>query len=282
MRRTLVAEYMTRYAISRRRICRVMQFSRTTDYYKSRKDPQELLRMRLRDLAVSRIRYGYRRLHVLLRREGWKVNLKRVHRLYRLEGLSMRKKTPRRKVSCQNRENRPLVQSPNQVWTMDFMSDTLANGQSVRILTILDVCTRESIAIRVDSRFSANKVVKVLEEVAMERGKPNSIRVDNGPEFTGRMLDLWSYFNKVTLDFSRPGKPTDNAFIESFNSRVRQECLNAHYFLSLPDAQEKVEQWRNYYNKFHPHSSLGNLAPEEFAVTKARELQTKCLPKLAF
>ena len=209
MRRTLVAEYMTLYAISRRRICRVMQFSRTTDYYKSRKDPPELLRMRLRDLAVSRIRYGYRRLHVLLRREGWKVNLKRVHRLYRLEGLSMRKKTPRRKVSCQNRENRPLVQSPNQVWTMDFMSDTLANGQSVRILTILDVCTRESIAIRVDSRFSANKVVKVLEEVAMERGKPNSIRVDNGPEFIGRMLDLWFYFNKVTLDFSRPRKRTE-------------------------------------------------------------------------
>ena len=190
-------------------------------------------------------------------------------------------KTPRRKVSCQKRENRPLVQSPNQVWSMDFMSDTLANGQSVRILTILDVCTRESIAIRVDSRFSANKVVKVLEEVTMERGKPNSIRVDNGPEFTGRMLDLWTYFNKVTLDFSRPGKPTDNAFIESFNSRVRQECLNAHYFLSLLDAQEKVEQWRNYYNKFHPHSSLGNLAPEEFAITKARGLQTKYHPKLA-
>ncbi|MFN5289418.1 MAG: IS3 family transposase, partial [Planctomycetia bacterium] len=139
---------MTRYAISRRRICCVMQFSRTTDYYKSRKDPQEILCMRLRDLAASRIRYGYRRLHVLLRREGWKVNLKRVHRLYRLEGLSMRKKTPHRKVSCQKRENRPLVQSPNQVWSMDFMSDTLANGQSVRILTILDVCTRESIAIR--------------------------------------------------------------------------------------------------------------------------------------
>ena len=166
---------MTRYAISRRRICRVMQFSRTTDYYKSHKDPQELPRMRLRDLAFSRIRYGYRRFHVLLRREGWKVNLKRVHRLNRLEGLSNRKKTPRRKVSSQKRENRPLVQSPNQVWSMDFMSDTLANGQSARILTILDVCTRESIAIWEDSRFSANKVVRVLEEIAMKRGKPNSI-----------------------------------------------------------------------------------------------------------
>jgi putative transposase len=206
--------------------------------------------MRLRDLAFSRIRYGYRRFHVLLRREGWKVNLKRVHRLNRLEGLSNRKKTPRRKVSSQKRENRPLVQSPNQVWSMDFMSDTLANGQSARILTILDVCTRESIAIWEDSRFSANKVVRVLEEIAMKRGKPNSILVDNGPDFTGIM------------DLSRPGKPTDNAFIESFNSRVRQECLNTLYFLSLLDAQEKVEQWRNYYNRFHPHSSLGKLAPK--------------------
>jgi len=237
--------------------------------------------MRLRDLAASRVRYGYRRLYVLLRREGWPVNHKRVYRLYTLENLTIRRKAPRRAVSSQVRQGRPAIAAANQVWAMDFVSDSLADGRRVRVLTVLDVFTREALAIRTGVRFTGEQVVRVLEELVYLRGTPGSIRVDNGPEFTGTMLDLWAYFNKVSLDFSRPGKPTDNAFIESFNGRLRQECLNANYFVCLDDARAKLERWRQQYNREHPHSALGELAPEEFAADQARNHQAKSGSKLA-
>ncbi len=221
--------------------------------------------MRLKELAATRVRFGYRRLHILLRREGWKVNAKRIYRLYHEENLSLRSKTPKRRVSCRKRVDRPEATCVDDCWAMDFMYDELFDGRRIRLLTIVDLFTRESLAIVVRQRFRATHVVEVLERLGAERGLPKTIRVDNGTEFTSKVVDRWAYENQVVLDFSRPGKPTDNAFIESFNGSARAECLNENWFLSLEDAQEKIEAWRVDYNDHRPHSALGNLAPREFA-----------------
>jgi putative transposase len=220
--------------------------------------------MRLRELASTRVRYGYRRLHTLLQREGWKVNHKRVYRIYGEEGLTMRTRTPRRRKSCRIRVERPTASTVNECWSMDFMADELFDGRRLRVLTIVDNFTRESLAIEAGQQFKGRDVARVLTQIGTCRGLPHSIRVDNGPEFISKALDQWAHWNKVTLDFSRPGKPTDNAFIESFNGRLRQECLNTNWFLSLDDAREKIEAWRQDYNERRPHGSLGNLAPSEF------------------
>jgi putative transposase len=265
----LVAELLARYRVSRRQVCRALRFPRATDYYRSRKDPQDALRIRLRDLAAVRVRYGYRRLHILLRREGWAVNRKRVYRLYKLESLGLRRKSPRRRASPRTRDARPPVTAANQVWAMDFVTVTLADGRRVRTLAVLDLFTRESLAIRSDHHFPAGQVVAVLDELVAVRGSPGAVRVDNGPEFAGKTLDLWAYFRRVVLDFSRPGTPTDNAFIESFNGRLRDECLNPNWFLCLDEVRRKTEDWRREYNRERPHSALGNLAPEEFAAQMA-------------
>lgn len=233
--------------------------------YRSTKVPQTPLVMRLRELAASRVGYGYRRLHVLLGREGWHVNHKRVYRLYCQEGLGMRKRVPRRRVACIKREIRPTAAKKNDCWSMDFVSDRLFDGHRFRVLTLVDNCTRESLALHAASKVRGQDVVAVLEQVVAGHGTPTAIRVDNGPEFISKDLDLWAYWAGVKLDFSRPGKPTDNAFIESFNARLRAECLNEHWFLSLVDAQEKVDSWRTDYNQHRPHSSLGNVAPAVFA-----------------
>jgi putative transposase len=221
--------------------------------------------MRLKELAAARVRYGYRRLHILLRREGWPVNHKRTHRLYREEGLAIRSKLPKRKRAWRHRQARPEVGGANEVWAMDFMSDQLFDGRPFRILTVVDCCTREGLAIAPRVSFRAYQVVEVLDQLAKERGRPKSLRVDNGPEFAGRMLDQWAYLNGVEIDFSRPGKPTDNAFIEAFNARFRAECLNASWFLSMADARDRIEEWRCHYNEDRPHTGLGGLTPRAFA-----------------
>ena len=223
--------------------------------------------MRLKELAATRVRYGYRRLHILLRREGWPINAKRVYRLYREERLALRTRTPRRRVSCRTRVERPAPVQINDCWAMDFMADELFDGRRLRVLTIVDHFSRESVAIEVGRRFTGRDVVRVLTRLGVERGLPKTLRVDNGTEFTSKALDQWAYANQVQLDFSRPGKPTDNALIESFNGKLRAECLNESWFLSLDDAQEKVEAWRMDYNHHRPHSALGSLAPSEFAST---------------
>ena len=245
-----------------------MDLQRSVIRYKSIKDPRDALRMRLRELAMARVGYGYKRLHILLLREGWVINHKCVYRLYKEEGLCMRKKPPRRRKACMKREIRPLASEKNECWSMDFMSDQLFDGRRIRLLTIVDNHTRESLAIHVSQRIRGIEVVEVLEKVVKEHGKPKTIRVDNGPEFISKDVDLWAYWNKVKLDFSRPGKPTDNAYIESFNARFRLECLNEHWFLGLDDVKEKVESWRQDYNTERPHSALNNLTPEEFASSK--------------
>ena len=201
---------------------------------------------------------------MLLRREGWTVNHKRVYRLYRDEGLAIRARTPRRRRSPQYRAARPEVTVQNQAWAMDFVSDTLFDGQRFRLLTVVDLFSRESLAIVPRVHFRAAHVVEVLDRLARQRGAPQTIRCDNGPEFSGRMLDQWAYFQRVMLDFSRPATPTDNAYIESFNARLRQELLNASWFLSLADARERTEDWRKEYNEDRPHSSLGDLTPQQF------------------
>ena len=209
--------------------------------------------------------YGYQRRYILLRREGWKVNHKRIYRLYCEEQLSLRKKPPKRRVAALKRKARPRATHKNESWSMDFVSDQLYDGRRIRVLTLVDNHTRESMALHVGQRVRSMDVIRVLERVADSHGLPESIRVDNGPEFISKDLDRWAYWNQVKLDFSRPGKPTDNAYIESFNARFRAECLNEHWFLNLEDAREKVEAWRRHYNEDRPHSSLGNRTPAEFA-----------------
>ena len=207
------------------------------------------------------------RIYILLRREGWLLNHKRVYRLYRENGLSLRLKRPRRNVSAANRERQPAASAPNEMWSMDFVSDALFDGRRLQALTVVDAFTREALAIDVDQGIKGEQVVAAVTRIASVGGTPKTIRVDNGPEFISKALDRWAYENGVTLDFSRPGKPTDNAFVESFNGRLRDECLNSHWFLSLADARAKIEAWRRGYNESHPHTALGWLTPAEYAAS---------------
>ena len=211
--------------------------------------------------SEQRLCYGYRRVHVLLVREGWAINMKRTRRLYNELGLQLRNKTPKRRVKAKLRDDRTEATRCNQTWAMDFVHDQLATGRNLRVLTIIDTWSRFSPA--VDPRFSyrGEDVVATLERVCREHGYPQSIRVDQGSEFVSRDLDLWAYQRDVVLDFSRPGKPTDNSFIESLNGKFRAECLNAHWFLTLDDARRKMEHGRRDYNEVRPHSAIGNKPP---------------------
>ena len=189
------------------------------------------------------------------------MNTKLTYRLYREMGLQLRNKTPKRRVRAKLRDDRAPASRPNEVWAMDFVHDQLATGRKIRILTIVDTYSRYSPT--VDARFSyrGEDVVATLERVCGRIGYPKTIRVDQGSEFVSRDLDLWAYTCGVTLDFSRPGKPTDNAFIEAFNGRLRAQCLNTHWFLTHADAAEKMENWLRYYNEDRPHGAIGNKAP---------------------
>ena len=257
------------YDTSERRTCGVLKVHRSFYRYQPKSDDQAALRLRIKEIAATRVRYGYKRIHVILRREGWQVNHKRIYRLYCEEGLNLRRKRPRRHVSAARRIAQPMALAPNECWSMDFVSDALYDGRRIRALTIVDNFTRESLAIKVDQGIRGEQVVNVLDQIASDRTLPKSIRCDNGPEFISKVLDKWAYTNSVTLDFSRPGKPGDNAYIESFNGRFREECLNTHWFLSLEDAKDKIEAWRQDYNESRPHTSLGYLTPLEFSgVTK--------------
>ena len=275
VRRDVVSVLRGAYQVSERRACQATGFHRSSQRYRSRRDPQTELRLRLRDLAASRVRYGYRRLHVLLRREGWPVNAKRIWRLYSEEGLSIRPRTPRRRRAWRYRIGRKMTTAAaNDVWAMDFLSDALFDGRPFRLLGVIDCHMREALAIAPRASFRAFQVLELLDRLARQHGKPKTLKVDNGPEFVGRILDQWArlaqgsvrrrrmewqdkgYLNGVEIDFSRPGKPTDNGHIEAFNSRLRAECLNASWFLSLADARDRIEEWRRHYNEERPHSAL--------------------------
>jgi len=222
----------------------------------------------LKELAAKRMRFGYRRLTALLVGEGLAVNHKRVYRLYREEGLAMRIR-PRRRIRWTGAVSSPVAARPNERWSIDFVRDCVRTGRVIRMLTVVDDCTRECPAIEVDSSLGGLRVRRVLDRIASERGLPEAIVLDNGPEFRGRALAAWSEERRVRLEFIQPGKPAQNAYAESFNGRLRDECRNANWFTSLSDARRKIESWRQDYNELRPHSSLNYLPPAEFARTKS-------------
>ena len=264
MKRAMVAKVMTTHALSQRRACGLIGITRRGLQRASAEDRNHNLRQRLRELAEQRRRWGCPMLYLVLRREGWRANHKRVERLYREEGLALRRRRRRKRLShLRVVRERPVA--ANQTWAVDFIHDSLISGRRFRAFAVLDEWSRESLAIEVDVSLTGERVTRVLERLRSRRGLPTVIQSDNGPELRGRVLDQWAYENGVRLQFIEPGKPIQNAYIESFNARLREECLNEHVFVSLDDARNKIEKWRVEYNRERPHSGLGNLTPEEFA-----------------
>jgi putative transposase len=250
-------------SISERRACRLIGLSRSVLGYQPKPEDGRL-RDRLEALAGERRRFGYRRLAVLLAREGLRANHKRVHRVYRAAGLAVRRRRRRDRLAV---PRQPLVlpTAANDTWSMDFVFDALYDARRLKCLTVVDDCTKESVAIVVARRLGGDEVARNLDEICRFRGYPRAIRTDQGPEFTGRALDQWAHARGVELRLIQPGKPTQNAYIESFNGRFRDECLNEHWFLSLEHARAVVAEWRRDYNEQRPHSALGNLTPAEYA-----------------
>jgi len=251
------------FALSGRRAAGLVKITRKTLVYRSRRPRQDGLRVRLRELAASRVRFGYRRLTVLLRREGWRVNPKRIYRLYTEDGLTVRTKL-RKKLARRSRVPTPSATRPNAKWSMDFMSARLLDGRWFRVLTVIDQFTRECLALVADRALNGHRVALALSQVVAEREVPESITVDNGSEFASKAMDAWSCQYGVQLEFIRPGKPIDNGYIESFNGRLRDECLNVETFFDLSEVTEKLERWRQDYNQVRPHSALADRSPEEF------------------
>lgn len=257
-----------RYGVSQRRTSMTLGFNSASLQYNTKPNPvNEALRERIREFASKRVRHGDRRIHVLLRREGWQVNPKRAARLYRKEGLTLRAKAPKRRPRSADQRVRLAPTGPDQVWRMDFVHDRLRGDEArkFRLLTIVDIYTRECLALEIAPGFRAAQVVQVLSRLVATRGGPTAIRCDQGTEFTAEALDQWAYNNHIELGFSRPRKPTDNAFIESFNSSVRKELLNTSWFNTLEAARRAARSWRREYNESRPHRSLANKTPKAFA-----------------
>jgi putative transposase len=261
-RRAAVAWATTAFRVSERRACRALMVGRSSIRYIAHGAEHRPVRERLRELAHARPAFGHKRLHVLLRREGWTLNHKTTRRLYRLEGLTLRPRRPRRRRAVSARVGGTLVTAPNQRWAMDFMHDTLASGRSIRLFTLVDVCTRECLALVAAPRFQGTDVAELLTAAGRERGAlPQILQCDNGTEFTSLALDAWAHWQGVALDYSRPGKPVDNCVCEAFNGSVRRECLSQHWFASLAEAQVVLDAWRQDYNDHRPHTTLGLQPP---------------------
>ena len=257
-----------KYGVSVRRVSRLLQVWRSTLRYQSRRPDDMWLRRRLRELAEKLPRYGYWRLYRKLRRQGVVVNHKRVYRLYREEGLMVRKRARKKLKRLRVPASTPLF--ANVRWSMDFVSDAIATGRKFRTLNVVDDCTREALAMEVDFSLPALRVIRALDEIAGERGYPQSIVIDNGPEFISIALGLWAEEHAVDLAFIQPGKPTQNCYVESFNGRFRDECLNESWFTTLDDARRTIAAWMWQYNEEREHGSLG-MTPREFARTRAME-----------
>lgn len=251
-----------------------MDLSRTSFGYKPAVRPdEERIRGRLKKLSETRRRFGCPRLHVMLRREGFMINHKRTERLYREEGLALRIRR-RKKMASNLRTEIPRPGYANHIWSMDFMRDNLSDGRSIKLLSVVDEYTRKCFRIEVDTSINGVRVTRILNEIAKAQELPEIIIIDNGPEFISNALDAWAYQRGVKLTFIRPGKPVENAYIESFNGRLRDECLNENWFLTLEHARRITEEWRIDYNNARPHSSLGNLTPEEFIRQKVENFST--------
>jgi putative transposase len=272
--RAAVRYFRAGFRVSERRACRVAGVPRSSCRCRSVARDQTALRLRLRDLAATRVRYGYRRLHVLLQREGWRVNHKRVYRLYREEGLGIRVKRRRKRASVP-RILPPAATRPQERWSLDFLADSLADGRRFRVLTLVDNVSRVSPAIEVGISLTGERVVAILERLKRTVGVPERIAVDNGPEFVSKTLDAWADRNRVQLEFSRPGKPTDNAFIEAFNGRFRDECLDCHWFASLEEARQTIEAWRIEYNTQRPHRALKQQTPAAYVAAWERPTEAR-------
>lgn len=264
-RRAVVTEAQQRRGLGLARTCRFFGVHRSLLRYAPLRKPDPALRARLRELAIAKPRYGSPRLTHRLRREGWRVNHKRIERLVRVERLLVGQR-PRRKRVAHTRVPAPLPTRPDQRWSMDFMRDTLADGRPYRIWTLVDDCTREAPLLLVDRSLPAARIVEALDLLLLVRGRPAAIVCDNGPEFVSLALDQWADDHQIRLDFIRPGRPVENCFIESFNGKLRDECLNQHHFSSLTEAQAIIEAWRQEYNTERPHSSLGQRPPAEYAL----------------
>ncbi len=270
-----MVEYLCgNYHVSERRTCSVSQLNRGTYRYRSHKDPRTELRMQIREIAPARVRYGYRTIRVLLNREGWKVGRNLAYRLYRKERLTLGQRRRRWRLVAAHHRKRFRSTAPNQVWSMDFVAYQLADGRRFRALTVVGIYTRESLAIEVGQSLKGEDVVTVLNRIKAQRGSPKMLFCDNGTEFSSQAMDLWAYQNGVRFDFSRPGEPTDNAFVESFNGTFWEECLDAHRFTTLTEARQIIEAWRREYNESRPHRALGERTPHEFAcqVAASRDL----------
>lgn len=251
--------------ISERRACGLLLVVRGTfRYVAAGRGQNDQLRQRVRELAMVRRRFGYRRLHAMLRREGHEVNHKRVYRIYVEEQLWVRKRRRKRRMA-EPRASMLVPTMVNEVWSMDFVSDALAAGRRFRALNIVDDFSREAPAIEVDTSLSGVRVTRVLDRLKIERGLPLQIRSDNGPEFISRAVEQWACENGVAWHFIEPGKPIENAYVESFNGKFRDECLNENWFTTLADARQEIEHWRQDYNQARPHSALGYRTPNEFA-----------------
>ena len=255
---------MKSFGLSQRRVCVLVSVSRTVFTYQPKLSVlNEKIRQRLKELGARYRRFGAWKFHKILKREGLAVNHKRVERIYRQEGLSLRVKK-RKKLKAVTRVPLPRPVRANQQWSMDFIHDKLWEGRKFRSLSIVDTFTHECLTLEVDTSLGGERVKRVLERLASQRGLPEAITVDNGPEFISQVMDEWAYRCGVKLDFIRPGKPTDNPFVESFHDKFRGECLNAHYFSTLFEARGIIEGWRIEFNTFRPHRSLKGLTPEEF------------------
>lgn len=263
-RRDVVRFLQQLHGMSERRSCRLVRVCRATQRYVRKRNGDDRLRVRLRDLASTYPRYGYWRLYRKLRREGVVVNHKRVYRLYREEGLMVRKR-PRKRLA-RARLMASVPSRPNERWSMDFMSDSLGDGRKFRTFNVVDDCTREALVIEVDTSLTAQRIVRLLDDAAASRGLyPRAIVCDNGPEFISHALDEWADGHGVKLEFIQPGKPVQNCFVESFNGRLRDECLNENWFVSLGEARRIIAAWKNDYNEQREHGSLAGLTPREFA-----------------
>lgn len=268
------------YQISVQHACRCVLLARSVFYYKPHSREDRLLRMRINEIAKTRVRYGFKRIYILLKREGFTDNHKRVYRIYKEEGLNLRSKRPRRNRAGAHRLERIENSKINNVWSMDFVQDSLYNGNRFRVLTVVDNFSKKCLGLMAGKSLKGIDVVNQLERICnMESCKPERIQCDNGSEFISKEVDKWAYENGITLDFSRPGKPTDNPYVESFNGKFRDECLSVNWFLSLEDAKQKIEDWKWDYNLFRPHSSLNHLTPQEFINLHKKEER---IPKTLF
>ena len=259
------------YSVSKTRACGLLDLAVTTYRYQSTNSrPEQPLRAALRRHAQSRRRWGYRRLEILLRREGFEDNIKRIHRLYRAEGLQVRNRRRRKQRLQRGVERPPAAAAANQRWSLDFVHDRMENGRALRMLTVVDEATRECPWIEADTSLSGMRVTRVLDRLVELRGKPASLLTDHGPEFAGTALEQWCHDHDVQYGFIAPGKPSQNAYIESFNGKLRDECLNENLFINLGHARDLIEAFRQDYNEVRPHSSLGGLKPAEYAARIAR------------